>query len=89
LAAPGVIKRYGARRIAVLDGVPARDAVGYVRERYDSRAVETPWQRRFVARFSGPVDVSLADIGLHLPGCHRPEEDCPIPGGALDSASLV
>ena len=38
--------------IAVLDGVPAREAVGYVRQHYQPRAVETPWQRRFVARFA-------------------------------------
>jgi hypothetical protein len=37
--------------LAVLDGVPARDAVAYVREHYSARAVETPWQRRFVTRF--------------------------------------
>ena len=37
--------------LAVLDGVPAGEAVGYVRARYDRRAVETPWQRRFVSRF--------------------------------------
>ncbi|WP_322781195.1 protein-tyrosine phosphatase family protein [Frankia sp. Cas4] len=37
--------------LAVLDGVPAREAVAYVRERYSPRAVETPWQRRFVSRF--------------------------------------
>ena len=37
--------------LAVLDGVPAADAVDFVREHYDRRAVETPWQRRFVARF--------------------------------------
>lgn len=37
--------------LAVLDGVPARDAVGYVREHYHPRAVETPWQRRFVRHF--------------------------------------
>ena len=37
--------------IAVLDGVPAREAVAFVRDRYDPRAVETPWQRRYVARF--------------------------------------
>jgi protein-tyrosine phosphatase len=37
--------------IAVLDGVPARDAVTFVRQRYDPRAVGTPWQRRYVARF--------------------------------------
>jgi protein-tyrosine phosphatase len=38
--------------IAVLDGVPSGDAVAYVREHYDPHAVETPWQRRFVARFA-------------------------------------
>ncbi|WP_372511447.1 hypothetical protein [Lentzea californiensis] len=34
-----------------LDGVPAAEAVAYVRARYDHRAVEAPWQRRYVARF--------------------------------------
>ncbi len=38
--------------IAVLDGVPAAEAVAYVRAHYDSRAVETPSQARFVRRFS-------------------------------------
>ena len=38
--------------IAVLDGVPAGEAVGYVRRHYHRRAVETPGQRRFVAGFS-------------------------------------
>lgn len=37
--------------LAVLDGVPNREAVAYVREHYASHAVETPWQRRFVTRF--------------------------------------
>ncbi len=37
--------------LAVLDGVPAREAVAYVRRHYAPRAVETPWQRRFVAEF--------------------------------------
>ncbi|MEV8015545.1 protein-tyrosine phosphatase family protein [Streptomyces sp. NPDC086554] len=37
--------------MAVLDGVPGGEAVAYVREHYARRAVETPWQRRFVARF--------------------------------------
>jgi protein-tyrosine phosphatase len=37
--------------LAVLDGMPAREAVTYVRKHYDARAVETPWQRRYVARF--------------------------------------
>ncbi len=41
--------------IAVLDGVPRSEAVSYVRANYDPRAVETPWQRRFVARFTSPA----------------------------------
>jgi protein-tyrosine phosphatase len=40
--------------LAVLDGVPAREAVRFVRKHYDARAVETPWQRRYVARFLRP-----------------------------------
>jgi hypothetical protein len=39
--------------LAVLDGVPAGEAVGYVRAHYSPRAVETFGQRRFVARFGG------------------------------------
>ncbi|MFE9248945.1 protein-tyrosine phosphatase family protein [Streptomyces sp. NPDC007088] len=38
--------------LAVLDGVPPSAAVTYVRRHYAARAVETPWQRRFVARFA-------------------------------------
>jgi len=38
--------------LAVLDGVPAAQAVAYVRRAYDRHAVETPWQRRYVERFS-------------------------------------
>ena len=37
--------------LAILDGVARTDAVRYVREHYHPRAVETPWQRGFVARF--------------------------------------
>ncbi|MFC0600004.1 protein-tyrosine phosphatase family protein [Streptomyces palmae] len=40
--------------LAVLDGVPRGEAVAYVRAHYAPRAVETPWQRRFVSRFPGP-----------------------------------
>jgi hypothetical protein len=36
--------------LAVLDGVPADEAVAFIRERYAARAVETPWQRRYIAR---------------------------------------
>ncbi|MGW0557994.1 phosphatase domain-containing protein [Streptomyces sp. NPDC002926] len=38
--------------LAVLDGVPADRAVDFVRRHYDARAVETPWQRRYVRRFT-------------------------------------
>jgi protein-tyrosine phosphatase len=38
--------------LAVLDGVPASQAVSYVREHYRPRAVETLAQRRFVKGFS-------------------------------------
>jgi hypothetical protein len=34
--------------LLVLDGLSAADAVRYVREHYHPRAVETPWQRRYV-----------------------------------------
>ncbi|MDQ6657770.1 MAG: protein phosphatase [Actinomycetota bacterium] len=37
--------------MAVLDGVPPRDAVAFVRSGYHPRAVETPWQRWYVRRF--------------------------------------
>jgi hypothetical protein len=37
--------------LAVLDGVPPAQAVAYVRDHYDPRAVETPAQRRYVKRF--------------------------------------
>ena len=38
--------------VAVLDGVLAPEAVRWVRAHYSPRAVETPWQRRFVARWT-------------------------------------
>lgn len=37
--------------LAVLDGVPPAEAVAYVRAGYHRRAVETPWQRRYVQAF--------------------------------------
>ncbi|MDG4786607.1 protein phosphatase [Micromonospora sp. WMMD1102] len=42
--------------LAIVDGVPAGQAVAFVREHYARGAVETPWQRRYVARFA-PVAV--------------------------------
>jgi Protein-tyrosine phosphatase len=44
--------------IAILDGVAPVEAIDYVRARYDRRAVETPWQRRFIARFAGRPTLS-------------------------------
>jgi hypothetical protein len=38
--------------LAVLDGVPAEDAVTWVRRHYARRAVETPAQARFVRSFA-------------------------------------
>ncbi len=38
--------------LAVIDGVPAGEAVAFVRRHYDPHAVETLWQRRYVARFT-------------------------------------
>ena len=37
--------------LAIIDGVPPIEAVAYVRTHYAPRAIETPWQRRFVVRF--------------------------------------
>jgi hypothetical protein len=37
--------------LAILDGVPRSEAIAYIRHHYDRHAVETPWQRRYVARF--------------------------------------
>lgn len=44
--------------LAIIDGVPADQAVAYVRRHYDSHAVETPWQKRYVARFTAASDRS-------------------------------
>jgi hypothetical protein len=41
--------------LAILDGVPAADAVRFVRDSYRGDAVETPWQKRFVRRFRPPA----------------------------------
>lgn len=53
IACDGGLGRTGSALacLAVIDGVPAREAVAYVRRHYAPRAVETPWQRRFVERF--------------------------------------
>ena len=40
--------------LTVIDGVPASQAVAFVRQYYNSRAVETPWQKHYVAHFTTP-----------------------------------
>ncbi|WP_052462399.1 protein-tyrosine phosphatase family protein [Nigerium massiliense] len=44
--------------VAALTGVPVEEAIGWVRRHYHPRAVETPWQRRWVvataSELSGP-----------------------------------
>lgn len=42
--------------IAVLDGMPPAAAVSLVRRTYDCRAIETPWQKRYVATFAAAVN---------------------------------
>jgi len=39
--------------LAILDGMPAREAVDWVRGTYHHRAVETPWQRRWLHKLDG------------------------------------
>ncbi|GAB3765140.1 protein-tyrosine phosphatase family protein [Microlunatus parietis] len=58
LACGGGIGRTGTAVaiLARLSGVPAAEAVAWTRRHYHPRAVETPWQRRFVARVD--LDVS-------------------------------
>jgi protein-tyrosine phosphatase len=40
--------------LAVLDGLTPEEAVVWVRERYHGRAVETPWQRRWLRHLLNP-----------------------------------
>jgi hypothetical protein len=52
LACGGGVGRTGTALavLAVLSGVAPADAVAWVRRGYNPHAVETPWQRRWVAR---------------------------------------
>ncbi|MBA2955457.1 protein phosphatase [Nocardioides sp. MAH-18] len=56
VACPGGRGRTGTALacLAVVDGVPAHTAVAFVRRHYHRGAVETPWQKRYVSRFSKP-----------------------------------
>jgi len=50
IACGGGVGRTGTAlaAVAVLAGVPRAEAVAWVRQRYNRRAAETPWQRRWV-----------------------------------------
>ncbi|MFC0624090.1 protein-tyrosine phosphatase family protein [Kribbella deserti] len=37
--------------LAILDGLPASEAVAFVRTHYNRHAIETPWQKRFINTF--------------------------------------
>jgi Protein-tyrosine phosphatase len=52
VACRGGVGRTGTALAAlgVLDGLPPADAVAWVRREYHPRAVETPWQRRWLRR---------------------------------------
>ena len=52
IACGGGVGRTGTAlaAMAVLAGVAPAEAVAWARDRYDRRATETPWQRRWVAR---------------------------------------
>ena len=75
--------------IAILDGVNPRNAVAFVRERYDARAVETPWQKRFVAEFRmnvrAVVRPSSASAGSSFPGSLPRLGMSPTEGSAVSS----
>jgi hypothetical protein len=55
IACAGGVGRTGTALalLAVLAGVPRAEAVGWVRRRYNKRAAETPWQRRWVLKVEG------------------------------------
>ena len=55
IACGGGVGRTGTAlaAIAVLAGVPSTEAAAWVRRRYNKRAVETPWQRRWVLGIDG------------------------------------
>jgi protein-tyrosine phosphatase len=56
IACPGGRGRTGTALacVAVLDGLPADQAVAFVRQHYEPHAIETPWQKRYVAHFLTP-----------------------------------
>ena len=58
--------------LAVLDGVPPHEAVAFVRAGYHPKAVETPWQRRFVSRFPADQEPPGQATGAPPPSTRSP-----------------
>ncbi|WP_449060989.1 protein-tyrosine phosphatase family protein [Planomonospora algeriensis] len=56
--------------LAVLAGLDPADAVAWTREHHHHRAVETPWQRRWVLRFPRPLPPDAQDRGADPEGPH-------------------
>ncbi|RZU76397.1 protein-tyrosine phosphatase [Micromonospora kangleipakensis] len=58
IACRGGVGRTGTAlaALAVLDGLPAERAVAWVRAHHHPRAVETPWQRRWLRRIDPARD---------------------------------
>ena len=85
IACGGGVGRTGTAlaAIAVMAGVPGAEAVDWVRARYDDRAVETPWQRRWVLR----VERGLYG-GSGAPPPRRRGEPDPT-GGPIDRLDLA
>lgn len=54
IACGGGVGRTGTAiaAMAVLSGISPRDAVQWTRQHYNHRAVETPWQRRWIAKLA-------------------------------------
>ncbi len=58
IACRGGVGRTGTAlaALAILDGMPAGEAIHWVRTAYDRRAVETPWQRRWLCALADERD---------------------------------
>ena len=61
--------------LAILNGVSGTEAVAFVREHYDPHAVETPGQRRYVARWPGKPSASATPAIQNLPMPPEPHND--------------
>ena len=54
--------------LAILDGVPANQAVAFIRKHYNRHAVETPWQKRYVAGFPSQEGLTSSPSAEKSPG---------------------